>query len=45
MPSLVFCDDLEGYDGGEGWEAKEGDDVCIIMADLHRCMVETNTAS
>ena len=24
-------------------EAKEGENVCIIMADLHCCMVETNT--
>ena len=24
-------------------EAREGHDVCIIMADLHYCMAETNT--
>ena len=29
---------------GEGREAIEGREVCIIMADLHCCMAETNTA-
>ena len=27
----------------EGREAREGGDVCIIMADWHCCMAETNT--
>ena len=27
----------------QGREAKEGENVYIIMADLHCCMVETNT--
>ena len=39
-PSLALCDDLEGRDG-EG----EGGSVCMIMADLHCCMAETNTRS
>ena len=31
-------------DGTElGGGAKEGENVCILMADLHCCMVETNT--
>ena len=29
--------------GGEGREAREGEDVYIIMADLHYCMAEPNT--
>ena len=28
---------------GEGEEAHERGDICIIMADLSCCMVETNT--
>ena len=28
---------------GEGREAQEDGDICIIMADLHCCMEETNT--
>lgn len=27
---------------GEGREATEGGDVCLIMTDLHYCMAETN---
>ena len=27
---------------GDGREALEGGDICIIMADLCRCMAETN---
>ena len=27
----------------EGREAQEEGDMCIIMADLHCCMIETNT--
>lgn len=41
--SLALCDYLEGGMGGEeGGSA--GGDMCIIMADSHRCMAETNTA-
>jgi len=28
---------------GEGREAREGGDVCVIMADLHCYLAETNT--
>ena len=28
--------------GGGGREVQEGGDICIIMADLCRCMTETN---
>ena len=27
---------------GQGWEAREGGNVCIIMADFHYCVVENN---
>ena len=51
-PSVVLCDDLEGWaGGGGGWEgdgragmeAMEGGDVCTIMSDSHCCMAENNT--
>ena len=32
---------LLGWEGGRG--SQEGDDICIIMADLCCCMSETNT--
>lgn len=42
-PSLVLCDDLEGRDGGgEGGKGGEGGNVCLIMADSHCCIAETN---
>ena len=40
--SLVLCDGLEWGEVGRGG-VLEGRDVCIIMADLHCCMAETNT--
>ena len=33
-----------GVGWGEGEEVQEGGDMCKIMADLHYCMAETNTA-
>ena len=43
-PLVVLCDNLEGWDGLEGGrESQEGGDICIPMADLYCCMVETNT--
>ena len=30
-PSLMLCDDLEGWDGG-GEEAQEIGDICVVMA-------------
>ena len=40
----MLCDDLEGCDGGRsGKEVQEGGDICILMADSHCCMAETNT--
>ena len=42
--SPVWCSLITWRDGmGEGTEAREGADVCIIMADLHCYMAETNT--
>ena len=37
----MLCDNLEGCAGGEGREATEEGDVCVIMADLHCYMAET----
>ena len=39
----VLCDDLEGQDGGEGWETQEGVDICIHVADSHCFTAETST--
>ena len=25
----MLCDDLEGWNGVEGWEAQKGGDICI----------------
>ena len=41
---LELCDDLEKWDGGVEGEAQEGGDTCIIIADSHCCIAETNTA-
>ena len=42
--NLVFCDDLEGWDGGGGGrEVQEGGDVRDLVADSPRCMAEANT--
>ena len=41
--SLALRGDLRGWGGGEGREAQEGGDTCIIMADPCCCMAETNT--
>ena len=38
---LGLCDTLEGCAGGEGREATEEGDVCVITADLHCSMAET----
>ena len=38
---MVFCDDLEGRDGGRGGrEVQEGGDVYIHIDSLH-CIAET----
>ena len=39
--SPVLCSVVTWVDGMG--EAREGHDVCIIMADLHYCMAEPNT--
>ena len=37
--SLVFCDDLEGWDRrGGGREAQEGGDICIHIAYSLHCI-------
>ena len=41
---LQFFSLIDGLKNASLWrEAQEGGDVCIIMADLHCCMAETNT--
>ena len=42
--SLVFCDNIEGWNGGDGRETPEGGDICMLMANSRCHMVETNTA-
>ena len=43
-PKLVLSDNLKAWDSmGDGREAPEGGDLCILMADSHYCMAETNT--
>ena len=37
----MLCDNLERCAGGDGREATEEGDVCVIMADLHCYMAET----
>ena len=47
----MLCDDLEAWDmvygvgcgQGGGREAREVEDICILMADSPFCAVETNT--
>ena len=39
----MLCDDLDGWDVGEG-EVQEGEDTGIRIADSLRCTAETNTA-
>ena len=39
----MLCDDLEGWDGGNGRQAEEGEAICVLMADSHPCTAETNT--
>ena len=42
----MLWDDPEGRDGsGYEMEGQEGGDICILMADLHCYMAETNTTS
>ena len=39
----MLCDNLEWWDGvGCGREAQKGGAICILMADSHCCMAETN---
>ena len=41
---MVLCDNLEEWDGVEdGGDVQEGGDMCILMADSHCYMAETNT--
>ena len=38
----MFCDDLEGWDGGEWREVQERGDTCVIVVHLCCCTAETN---
>ena len=40
---LVLCDNLGDELGRGRREAQEGGDICLLMADSHCCMAETNT--
>ena len=37
----MLCDDLGGCDAGSGKEAREGEDMCILI-DSGCCTAETN---
>ena len=39
----MFCDDLEGWDRGDGRKAEEGGDICIHIADSHHFIEENAT--
>lgn len=38
---MALCDDPGGWDGRSGRRLGE-EGVCIVMADVHGCMAETN---
>ena len=40
----MLFDSIEGRDGGQwgGCEAHGGRDICVLRADPHCCMTETN---
>ena len=40
---MVFSRYMSNWDCWVKWEAWEGEDVCIIMTDLHCCMAENTT--
>ena len=40
-PSVALCDHLEEWDGRSGRRLGE-EGICVIMADLHGCMAETD---
>ena len=39
----VLCDDLYGWDGGDGREVQEVGDICTHITDSLHCTEETNT--
>ena len=39
----MLCDNLDGWDGGDGREVQEGGDIGIHIADSLHCTAETNT--
>ena len=41
--SSMLCDDLRGWDGGDGRKVQEGGDIGIHIADSLHCTAETNT--
>ena len=42
-PSLMLCDDLDGWDGGGRKEVQERGDTCVLTADSRWCTAETKT--
>lgn len=41
----MLCDDLEGWEGVNGRELREGGDVCLHIADPHGWTAETNNGA
>ena len=41
--SSGLCDDLEVWNGRDGKETQDREDVCIHMAGSHCCTAEINT--
>ena len=39
----MLCENLERVGCRGGWEAQEGGDMCIFIADSHCCMAVANT--
>ena len=39
---MLFCDNLDRWDGVSRREVQKGEDICVLMADSRSCMSETN---
>ena len=39
----MFCEELVGWEGGDGREVQEGGYICIHIADSLHCTAGTNT--
>ena len=43
QPGALWQPKGVGWGGGLGGEIQEGRDICVLTADSHCCMAETNT--